>query len=56
MKLYVGSNGTGMSYIQREEGRLSGLITSYLGNYFLKTLLRKDSEKNESDGKTRKRK
>jgi hypothetical protein len=39
-KYYIESNRRGMSYIQYEERRLSGLLTYGVGTAFYNTLLR----------------
>jgi hypothetical protein len=39
------NNRTGISYIQQTEGRLTGLVTSYVGTAFYNTLLKKRCKK-----------
>jgi len=46
----------GICYKQQDEGRLTGLVTSYVGTAFYTGYCRKDRRKNRSDWKTRKKK
>jgi hypothetical protein len=51
---FTGARQTETSYIQYKEGKLTALVTFWIGTAFQNTLLKERWEKDVCDGKTRK--
>ena len=54
-KCYLESRSRGISYMKYVNGRLTGLVTSYVETAFYNGLLRKDKRGDRSDRKMRKK-